>query len=797
MKSRFWTFLIFAFCAACVLSSTALVPAFAQKSQKASTEKNDDILRFVNPLIGTAGHGHTFPGATYPFGMVQLSPDNGVQDWDWCSGYNHADSIIAGFSHTHFSGTGIGDLCDISLMPVRGAVDLANVRWVGGRDSTTIGTRQEGARRLADWSLGFSHANETAQAGYYRVRFPERGITAELTAAELVGVHRYTFERSANTGSNATSSSAQVGVVLDLGFAINWDKTTDTRLQERSRTLYTGYRFSAGWARGQKVFFAIEFSKPLSTGVARHSQKLDNGENGEEVRALFQFDLADGEPLTVKVALSSASEEGAMAGLKSVAGKSFDRVRVETEAAWRRELSKIVVETLSDDDQTMFATALYHSFLQPNRLSDARGDYALHKFNFNFDKPNTQSFSAKAQTPDGKPFVRYDLFSLWDTFRATHPLYTLVQQERMTDMARSLTAHWREFGIPPIWTFWGSETRTMTGYHSVPVLADAALKGFLKGRDLADAYEACKAATMEVNAGLEAYRRLGYVPHDVEGFSVTRTIEYAFDDWAMAQFAQKQGNKRDAEEYAKRAGYWKNLFDTATGFVRGKMSDGRWKTPFDALYAQHGFTAEYIEGNAWQYSWFVPHDARGLIAGFGGKAKFVQKLDSLFIIADPQNKDAPPDISGLIGQYAHGNEPSHHIPYLYNEAGVPHKTQERVRQIIRTFYNPRPDGLCGNDDCGQLSSWLVFSMMGFYPVNPAGGDYAIGSPLVKQATMRFGGKTFVVKAENVSEKNCYVQSAILNGKPVLKPVLRHADIVRGGELRLLMGEKPSGLWGEK
>jgi predicted alpha-1,2-mannosidase len=781
-----------------------------QASSAVQALSTNDVLRYVNPLIGTAAHGHTFPGATYPFGMVQLSPDNGMEGWDWCGGYNYADSSIAGFSHTHFSGTGIGDLCDISVMPVAGTVDLMSVRWVGGNDSTKRNTRTEGARRLADWSLRFSHKDETATAGYYRVQFPERGITAELTASELVGVHRYTFAKSVN------AKSANAGLVVDLSFAINWDRTTDAALRLRSSTLATGYRFSAGWARGQKVFFAMEFSRPVlkwhgmqDIGGLERALSVTDSLRGTETRACFEFgsELGNQEPtpLTVKVALSSASEAGAIAGLRSVAGKSFDRVRSETEVAWRRELSKIQVETLNDDDRTIFTTALYHSFVQPNRFSDACGEYTLHKFNFNFDKPETQSFSVTARTPDGKPhgnshgkpFIRYDLFSLWDTFRATHPLYTLLQPTRMLDIVRSLVAHWREFGLPPIWSFWGSETRTMTGYHSVPVLADAALKGFLKGRDLADAYAACKAATMEVNAGLDAYRSKGYVPHDVEGFSVTRTIEYAFDDWAMAQFAQKQGLKQDAEEYTKRAGYWKNLFDTATGFVRGRMSDGRWKIPFDALYAQHGFTAEYIEGNAWQYSWFAPHDPQGLIAAFGGKARFVQKLDSLFFITDAQSKDAPPDISGLIGQYAHGNEPSHHIPYLYNEAGAPHKTQERVRNIIRTFYNPRPDGLCGNDDCGQMSSWLVFSMMGLYPVNPAGGVYAIGSPLVKRAVMQLGSKTFTISAENVSDKNLYIQSATLNGKPLLKPLVRHEDILRGGELRLRMGEQPSTLWVEK
>jgi predicted alpha-1,2-mannosidase len=783
---------------------------------QAQKQDKPDPLHFVNPFIGTAQHGHTYPGATAPFGMIQLSPDNGMEGWDWCSGYNYADSVIAGFSHTHFSGTGIGDLLDISIMPVNlnlnvnlnvnapnSRPNLAFVRWIGGNDTGKIGTRQEGtrqegARRLTDWSAQFSHADETATAGYYRVKFAEKtfgvkspasGITAELTATELVGVHRYTFAKSVNAG-----------LVVDLSFAVNWDNPTETALRLRSKTLVTGYRFSKGWARTQKVFFAMEFSRPIvfASGIKDSSGIQDNFTllSGTETRAFFEFSNQLLQPLTVKVALSSVSEEGALAALSAVRSKSFDQIREETQTAWRRELNKITVSCASESDKTMFATALYHSFLSPVRFSDAKGEYAESRFNFVFTAPETKQFPTKRTNS-----TRYDLFSLWDTFRAVHPLFTLVQQERVPAMMRSLLDHYDSFGVLPVWSFWGTETKTMTGYNAVPVLADAVRKGFLRGSEAERAFRAMNASANEDTLCVNLYRKYGFVPHDKDGFSVTKTLEYAFADWCIAETAQMLGKMEDERAFRKRSENWRNLADTATRFMRGKLSTGTtsepaWKLPFDPLHSEHGFDAEYTEGNAWHYAWFVPHDVAGLAEVYGGKQAFVRKLDTLFTLQQAvSGTNASADISGLIGQYAHGNEPSHHIAHLYTAAGAPARTQERTRQIIRTLYNPRPDGLCGNDDCGQMSAWLVWNMLGLYPTNPASGEYMITSPIVETAQIQVGrGKTFTITAKGVSESRKYINAAFLNGKPLLKPVLSHEAIMRGGTLVLEMSKQPSGLW---
>jgi predicted alpha-1,2-mannosidase len=771
--------------------SLAIIVLFVASHCWSQQKPTNDILRYVNPFIGTAGHGHTYPGATAPFGMIQLSPDNGVEAWDWCGGYNYGDSIIAGFSHTHFSGTGIGDLLDISIMPVNvndvnTRPNLASVRWVGGKDVAKAGTRQEGARRMTDWSAQFSHTDETATAGYYRVKFadstfgkpfgkpsPASGIIAELTASELVGVHRYTFPNSVNAG-----------LVIDLGFAVNWDNTTKAALRLRSKTIATGYRFSAGWARAQRVFFAIEFSRPIA-----FSQQTP-----DSVSTFFEFTNQSLAPITVKVALSSVSEEGALAALDAVRSKSFDQIRTETQNAWRKELGKIQISGASEDDKTMFATALYHSFLAPVRFSDAKGEYEESRFNFVFTAPETKRFPAKRTNT-----IRYDLFSLWDTFRAVHPLFTLVQQERIPAMFRSMLDHYDSFGVLPVWSFWGTETKTMTGYNGVPVLADAIRKGLLRGGEAERAFAAMKASANEDTLCVNLYRNYGFVPHDKDGFSVTKTLEYAFADWCIAETAQILGKKDDERVFRERSQYWKNIVDKDTRLMRGKLSNGVWKLPFDPLFSEHGFDAEYTEGNAWHYAWFVPHDVSGLIEQYGGKQAFVRKLDTLFTLQQSvSGTNASADISGLIGQYAHGNEPSHHIAHLYTLAGAPNRTQERTRQIIRTLYNPRPDGLCGNDDCGQMSAWLVWNMVGLYPMNPASGEYMITAPLVESAQIHVGkGKVFTITAKGISEKNSYIVAARLNGKPLQKPLIAHEVMMRGGKLELEMGEKWSGLWGNK
>ncbi len=727
----------------------------------------EDVLSFVNPLIGTGGHGHTYPGATVPFGMVQLSPDNGTEGWDWCSGYHYSDSTIVGFSHLHLSGTGIGDLLDISLMPTVKSINLV---------------KPLKARKQADWTAKFSHNNETASPAYYRVKFTEprtpkattsASIIAELTANQWAGVHKYTF-------SGVTVAT----IVLDLTFAINWDKTSDALLQIQNDHLLTGYRYSKGWARKQWTHFAIEFSKPFFERVGTEDSTTLQPDfaalTGAQTKAMFRFKVASGEAITVKVALSSSSVEGALQGLKTVQTKSFEQVKQSSEALWRQELSKIQITTLNKDDKTNFYTALYHSFLAPVTHSDLNGEYKA---------PNNEVAVAKS-------FHRYDTFSLWDTFRAVHPLFTILQPARVPDMIQSLLAHYQELGMLPVWSFVGNETKTMTGYHAVPVIVDAYLKGF-RGFNADTAYAAMKAAAMQDTLPVNLYREYGFVPHDKDGFSVTKTLEYAYDDWCIAQMAQALGKKSDYTEFMKRSQNYRHVFDRMIKFVRARMSDSSWKEPFNPKLTEAKTEFEFTEGNAWQYSWFAPHDMEGLMKVHGGLERFVRKLDSLFNESSDLGggKFIPPDVSGLIGQYAHGNEPCHHIAYLYAAAGAPHKTQERVRQIIRTFYKARPDGLCGNDDCGQMSAWLIFSMLGFYPLNPAGGVYAIGTPLVKSAVLSVGkGKIFKISAPNLSEKNLYIKSAMLNGKPLAEPSLSHNALTAGGELVLEMSDTPQALW---
>lgn len=740
-----------------------------------ATLKND-VLQYVNPFIGTGGHGHTYPGATVPFGMVQLSPDNGTDGWDWCSGYHASDSIIVGFSHTHISGTGIGDLLDVSIMPMLGVPNLLRRE----KDSASSKTRIN--RKAVDWAAQYTHANETASPGYYRVLLkpllaaPSTRITAELTVNQWAGVHKYSF-------ANATMAT----IVIDLSFAVNWDKTTDALIQVQNNRILTGYRFSEGWARKQTVYFALEFSKPFVERVGTDDtialQRDFAALTGVNTRAYFRFPISAGEPLIVKVGISSASVEGALQSLKTVQPKTFEQVRDNAEQLWRQELSKINVSTLTHDDRVIFYTALYHSFLAPVLHSDVLGEYK----------------TPAHDVATAKNYQRYDTFSLWDTFRAVHPLFTLVQQSRVNDMIQSMLAHYREFGVLPVWSFVGNETKTMTGYHAVPVIVDAYLKGF-RAFHPDTAFAAIKASAEHDTLPVNLYRRYGFVPHDKDGFSVTKTLEYAYDDWCVLQMARALGNKDDSATFAKRAQNYRNVFDPDTRFARPRLADRTWKEPFDPRETQARFEFEFAEGNAWQYSWFVPHDLDGLVKVHGGRDRFLRMLDSLFNQQDTlTGDDRPIDVSGLIGQYAHGNEPCHHIPYLYAAIGEPSRTQARVRQIIRTFYKPTREGLCGNDDCGQMSAWLVFSMLGFYPLNPVGGEYVIGAPLVRSATLTTSpkNKPFRITATNLSERNLYVKSATLNGKPLQKPILRHADILAGGELVFEMSDQPSMLWKAK
>ncbi len=727
------------------------------------SDSNSSNNKYVDPFIGTGGHGHTYPGATVPFGMVQLSPDNGTQGWDWCSGYHISDSVIVGFSHTHLSGTGIGDLYDISVMPHVGDADLTQI----------VGDYKE-----LNYSSTFSHDNESAEPGYYSVELDSGNIHVELTATERTGFHRYTFDEEGNTQ-----------IVLDLGYAQNWDRTVDTQLNIESKTLLTGYRFSKGWARDQRVYFAIEFSTPFSDEMAIKDEILVTDGKGKKnpvkrSKAKFNFNLSEKNELLVKVGISSASIDGA---LKSIAVENpdwdFEKIKMNASEKWQQQLNKIDVVSEQDEIKQIFYTALYHVNLAPTIFSDLNGQYKGPDGNIHTVRDRTQ----------------YTIFSLWDTFRAYHPLVTITHDDMTADLINSMLAHFDKYGLLPVWELAGNETNTMTGYHAIPVIADAIAKG-MKGFDYERAYVAMKASGMQDIRDVDAYREHGFIPTNLGrnngNKSVTNTLEYSYDDWCIAQVALTLGKIEDFHYFMDRANSYAELFDKKTGFMRGKNIDGSWRSPFDPFYVNH-FDSDYTEGNAWQYIWFAPHDPQGLINLFGSKEAFIAKLDTLFTVDSKLiGEHVSTDVSGLIGQYAHGNEPSHHIAYLYNYAGEPWKTQRMVRKILAEQYRAAPDGLSGNEDCGQMSAWYVISAMGFYPVNPANGIYVIGSPLFKDMTVNVGGgKQFRIIAENNSDGNIYIQSAELNGKPLSQSYIHHSDVKAGGELSFVMGPEPNkDLW---
>lgn len=732
-----------------LLALLASLPACQPQSGE-----TENLLQYVDPFIGTAEHGHVYPGATVPFGAVQLSPDNGTQGWDWCSGYNYADNIIVGFSHTHLSGTGIGDLCDVSMMPAVAAVDF--------------NTQPEDPKK-ASYAATFQHEKESAGPGYYSVQL-DNGIKVELTAARHAGVQRYTFPEG-----------AQKFVLLDLGFAINWDAPTETaiRMQDRMKS-FTGYRFSTGWAKDQRLHFALDFSTPATGITIADSTALqtETDVKGRRLRALFMFPPETTE-LVVKTGISSADEQGARAALATVADKSFDQVKADAQQGWQQELSKIQVHTPDEDIKKIFYTSLYRTCLAPVVYSDPNGFYK----------------ACDGDVHQAGGYTRYDIFSLWDTFRAANPLYTITQPDKINDFIRSMLAHYEECGLLPVWSLLGNETNTMTGYHAIPVIVDAYLKGY-RDYDANLAFEALKASAMQDIRGTNFYREYGYIPYDKDGQSVTKTLEYAFDDWCIAQMAKALGRDDDYQLFMQRAQSYRPLFDASTGFMRAKLSNGEWKAPFDPQFSDHNFdVAEYTEGNAWQHSWFVPQDVKGLIELHGGAAPFIAKLDSLFTVSSEiRGENASADISGLIGQYAHGNEPSHHIAYLYAYAGAHWKTQERARNIMETQYNSRPDGLCGNEDCGQMSAWYVFSAMGFYPANPASGIYILGSPMFEKVKIPLGEeKAFELNVKSFGQP--YIQSATINGQPLGRPYITHAELLAGASLELVMGPNPNqSLW---
>jgi predicted alpha-1,2-mannosidase len=731
-------------------------------SCKINVNKNNQQDNFftnhVNPFIGTGGHGHTYPGATVPFGMLQVSPDNGISSWDWCSGYHYSDSIVAGFSHLHLSGTGIGDLADILFMPTNKKLDL---------------TTKTTSRDQLPYKSKYNHVNEKATPGSYQVFLEDPKINVELTSSQRSAFHKYTFAKN-----------DKQSVVIDLGFAINWDKALKTSITVEDQFTISGYRYSMGWAKNQKVFFVAKFSKPITESVLLANKQIVTGKSaeGENTAAQLFFDAKNNQELFVKVALSSVSVANAKDNLDDE-NSNFENTKTNAANIWNTALNKIEVETPVDSLKTIFYTAMFHTQVAPVAYSDKNGQ---------FRREDDQIVTAK-------DYTAYSTLSLWDTFRAENPLLTLLAPKQTSDIVNSMLAYYDTKKILPVWTLYANETNTMTGYHSIPVIVDAYQKG-IKGFDAEKAYQAMKATMMQDERGLNFYKKYGYIPYNLLDESVTITLEYAYDDWCVAQMAKALGKTEDYQFFLNRSKAYQYLFDSKTGFMRGKSEDGKsWNEPFDPKHSNHREHTDYTEGNAWQHSWFVPHNVDDFITLHGSNEVFTKRLEQLFTeSSEITGSNVSADISGLIGQYAHGNEPSHHIAYMFNHANQPWRTQYWVRHILDTQYNTTPNGLSGNEDCGQMSAWYVFSSMGLYPMNPASGEYEIGSPIFEKAKINLeGGKSFVIEAENVSNKNFYIQSATLNGVPFNTTVITHKQILQGGILHFVMGAEPNKNWGTK
>ncbi len=745
---------------------------------KVSAQDDQDFAQYVDPMIGTAKMGHTYPGATVPFGSIQLSPDTDTipyavdghynpDVYKYCAGYQYDDNTIVGFSHTHFSGTGHSDLGDFLIMPTTGDLKL---------NPGTESNPESGYRSR------FSHDRETAEAGYYSVMLDDYNIKAEMTASTRVGMHRYTFPEGEKSH-----------LVFDLMHGIyNYeDKNVWTFVRVENDTLVTGYRQTNGWARTRKVYFAMTFNKPIKEyGRERYDKqpyhgfwgKFDQTHNfpeiaGEQIRMWFDFDTS--EPLEVKLAISPVSTEGAIQNMKEeIPGWNFDEVRQQARETWNKELSKVDISEEDQEEKVNFYTAMYHAFLGPTVYMDTDGQY--------------MGIDRNRHEADG--FTNYTSFSLWDTYRALHPLFNVLQPERNQDMVQAMMAHYDQsvHSMLPVWSHYGNENWCMIGYHSASVIADAIVKGNADF-DQQHALEAMvNTAKTGYYDGLQYYMDMGYVPEDKNGASVSKTLEYAYDDWAIAQAAKKLGNNQVYDEFMKRAENYKNVYDPKSGFMRPKLSDGTFKKEFDELNT-HG--QGYIEGNSWNYSLYVPHEPAELIEMMGGKDQFSQHLDSLFTMELPDKYfENTEDISreGIIGNYVHGNEPSHHVAYMYDWTNDPWKAQDKIRMILKMKYLNGADGLSGNDDFGQISAWYIFSTLGFYPVAPGSVDYAIGSPAISEATLNLdNGNTFKVIAKNQSDKNVYVKKVELNGKELTEPFIQHDDLMNGGELKFWMSSQPN------
>ncbi len=693
------------------------------------TEK-EDYTKYVNPFIGAAEYGHCFPGACVPFGLIQVGSETGNGGWEYCSGYQSTDSTINGFTQTRLNGTGCPDLGDLLMLPFTG-------------------------EKTDDFKSSINKQTEQATPGYYSVELSDFGIEAEMTATPHVALHRYRYPKGQKINLLVDFQSSQCSSTAQLHAHVQ-----DAKVNLEGDKMITGYSNTSVWL-DRTYYYAIEFNKP----VVKKQKLVSRAENEKAPRYVLQFDLGSDDELMIKVALSSTSIEGAKANLEKEQGDwNFEATAEKARQSWNDLLSRVKVEG-DNDKKAMFYTSMYRLFIQPNNIAD-NGE---------------------------EPF--YSTLSLWDTYRAAHPLYTILAPEKVDDFVNSMLQQYDEQGFLPIWALWGKETYCMIGNHAVPVIVDAYLKGF-KGFDAERAFEAVKTSLTKDHqkSSWEVYDKYGYYPFDIiKEESVSRTLESAYDDYCAAQFARALGKEKDYEFFIKRSNYWKNLFDPGTKLARGKDSNGNWRSPFNTFSLSHAGTSggDYTEGNAWQYTWHVQHDVNGLIDLMGGKEAFTTKLDSLFTMAESRNGSGfVLDVTGLIGQYAHGNEPSHHVTYLYTLAGKPWRTQELVHQIVKTKYINKIDGLCGNDDCGQMSAWYIFTNLGFYPVNPCGGEYVLGAPQLPKATINLpNGKTFTVEAKNFSDDNIYVQSVELNGKPYSENYISQNDIMNGGTLVFYMGSQ--------
>lgn len=738
-----------------IIGSLSLTMVLQSCGDKVEKSELQNLTQYVDPYIGTGDHGHVFLGANVPFGLVQLGPSNIPQTWDWTSGYHITDSTIIGFSHMHLSGTGIGDLGDVNLMPAVGEVKLAR----GNVKDPKSGM----------YSL-FRRETETAKAGYYAVHLDRYNVDVELTATKRVGFHKYTFPK-------ADSSR----VIIDLENGQCWDKPIEAYIVQENDSVISGYRYSQGWANDQRVFFTAIFSKPIKQFVVSDSAGVQSGNSLKSTRVYGQalFSTEDKENVFVKVALSPVSIENAKLNMKTeLQGWNFEQAVKDADKAWNEELNKVQITTNDDKTKRIFYTALYHTMIAPSEFCDVNNDYR----------------GSDAQMHKNGAFKNYTTFSLWDTYRAAHPLMTIIHPEKVNDVINTMLTIYQQQGKLPVWHLMGCETDCMVGNPAIPVVADAILKGY-DGFDKELAYEAMKTSAMLDERGLKFFKEYGYIPYDKENESVAKCMEYALADWSLAQVAKQMGKTEDYEYFTKRSKAYTHYFDPSVGFMRGKSSDGKFRPVFNPFESVHRDN-DYTEGNAWQYTWLVPQDVQGLVDLFGSKEKFTQKLDSLFVVEGSLGEHASPDISGLIGQYAHGNEPSHHVIYLYPYVGQPWKTAEKARQVMAELYTDQPAGLSGNEDVGQMSAWYVLSALGFYQVEPAGGKYILGSPIVDEAVIKVkDNKTFKIVAKNNSVTNKYIQSASLNGTPYDKYYIDFRDIAAGGTLELTMGDKPSETWG--